>query len=186
MSYRRNALCCSSVVLLIILAPTWAVAGTGVCTTPPPLPTCGQPSAPICTALPHGNCLVYLQRAAGNTVAMAINNPGANPVTAFCVAPGTWVQWIVADSTSLSFVDIQFAQGATPFSLSSLQADSSNSVVAQASGPNCYQFSLADCPSVSSTGNCGYADPRVVIMPPTLLQKRKVEHKPTPKSTQQP
>jgi hypothetical protein len=158
---------CFRLLLSTILISSWAFADTpGTCN---PAPSCT--TAQTCTASP---CIVQLQRS-GSSVSMTVN--GA-VTTLFCT-DGNAVQWQVVDTSSSSFADIRFAAGSSPYPTASVQADSltpaSPAFNANASG--CYQFALADCPASSGGGNCGYADPKVVIGQAT---KRHHPHKPKP------
>lgn len=164
---------CFGLLLLTMLFPVAAMADTpGTCSNK--AADCTQ----TCNPPPGHDCVVLLQRS-GTSVTMTVNG---SATTIFCVATGTPVQWIVADASTLSFVDIRFSANDYPFPQSSLQGDSINSVAATISGAGCYQFALADCPASSSNSSCGYVDPKVVIMPPGLHHKGKVHHKPPPKT----
>jgi hypothetical protein len=90
---------------------------------------------------------------------------GGQQVTTFCAKPGTPIQWAVGNATS--FVDVRFAPGSTPFSQSSVFADSDDnntSTTISSSATGCYSFAIASC-SLSAGTACGYADPKVVIYP---------------------
>jgi len=97
---------------------------------------------------------------------------GGTPYTTICAKPGTPIQWVLSDATS--FMDVRFANGATPFTQPSVYADTNINTVTLSIASNpanaCYSFAIADCPLASGT-NCGYADPKVVIYPPAIMKK---------------
>jgi hypothetical protein len=161
MKYRRVVPCCCTLLLLLAALIPCAFAGTpGACGAAAACPA----GAYQCSS---SGCQITLSRNASGGVNLTA--PDGNTYTTFCAQPGTPIQWTLSDSSS--FMDVRFANGATPFTQSSVYADANNSsmtlTIVQNPGNSCYAFAVADCPLASGT-SCGYADPRVVIYPPAL------------------
>jgi hypothetical protein len=145
---------CLGLLLLTIAFPAGAYADTpGTCSNTWSACTTTQ----ICTANP---CVVQLQRTTTGSVSMTVN--GAT-TTLFC--SNNPVQWQVVDADSMSFVDIRFQSGNSPYgATSSVQADSLTPATPTPTATSgCFVYAITDCPYAPGGGSCGYADPRWVI-----------------------